>query len=292
LAWKYFQLVGDRRRGAELLRQIPASRENMDELIDVAIGSDVDPEYGLELILQYRGTCDAITTLDQMIATWSPVVRDAAAARLVRHVHHELTNSLRTAIERSGQRADAGTLVELMESRPELFARGEFHLDPSHLAATVRLARLTTDRQALQLACELCQYGQRLDRSLVSMGEPPFVNWFDDHQRFLEATMGRGLDPALEFFSKQWESAPSAESRMTAAAVMVDLLCRQQHWTEALDWSLKGLNGNDSDCGVVPSALEIAGKCGRLADLASSYRSRGKLLMYGVALLCAKDRRE
>jgi hypothetical protein len=291
-AWTYYQLVGNRGRAAEFLRQIPATSDNAAELIDVAIGADVAPDHGLELLLQFRGPCDAITTIDQMIMEWPRETRVACTARLVRHVYAELKECLlQTIRRREGSAPTANNLLEMVDSRRWLFADAAFHIDPSHLAATVRLARLTTAPDALELARELCDYGRRLDRSLMARGVPPFDDLFEDHAAYFDAALGRDVDAVLNRFAARFDAASATEVQASVAAVMIDLLSRNERWSPALDWSLRGLNGADAEGGAAPAIIEIAEKSHRLADLARWYRDRDKLLLHCMALLRERDRR-
>ncbi len=287
LAWKYFQLVGDRRRAAQFLRDIPATAVNAHELIGVALEEGVAPEYGIELSLRFLGTCSAITSMDQCIAFEKEPVRNVAADLLVRHLYRELTHSISGEIEsREGTRPPQVSLLELIEPRPWLFAGDGFQVDPSHLAATIRLGRMTTSRDGLEQSFLLCRYGQRLSPSLIGLGETPFEDLFAAHEKYFAAALGRNVEPALAYFRERLPSeSANRDAGRPAAEVLVDLLCRNDRWPEALQLSLDWLAGGAGNAGIVPSALEIAKRSGQLPKLAEWYRRRGNLLMYGVALL-------
>lgn len=287
LAWKYFQLVGDRSRARQLLREIPPTADNATELIDVALGEGVDPVYGIELTLQFAGTCNAITSMDQVMPFEKSPVRDGAAAMLLQHVHRELLRNVAGEIEsHEGQRPQAEWLGELIAERDWLFAGDSFQVDPSHLAATVRLGRMTTNREGLQIAADLCCYGQRLNPSLIGAGECPFENLFVAHELYFLAALRQGLDSAIPYFQSRVPPATVRnEPARAAAATLVDVLCRNRRWTEALPVSMDWLNGASVATGVVPSALEIARQCGQLDVLAAAYQAKGNLLMYGLAKL-------
>ena len=291
LAWKYFQLVGDRRRAAQMLRDIPSTAENAQELIGVALGEGVAPEYGIELTLRFLGTCSAITNMDQCMAFENEPVRNAAADLLVRHLYRELTRNVVGEIEsREGASPTQSSLVELFEPRPWLFAGDGFQVDPSHLAAAVRLGRMTTSRDGLEQALELCRYGQRISPSLIGSGETPFDDLFPAHGEYFAAALGRNVEHALAYFRERLPSeTANREAGRPVAEVLVDLLCRNQRWPEALKSSLDWLAGCAGNAGIVPSALEIAKRSDQLNKLAEWYRQRGNLLMYGVALLNAGE---
>ncbi len=286
-AWKYFQLVGDRGRAARLLRGISANQSNVQELIDVALAAGVAPEYGIELTLQFLGTCNAITSFDQLMPYLPATVRDPSAGLLVRHVYNELTANVSAAIERrEGKSPGIVALSELIEQRPWLFAEDAYHIDPSHLGATVRIARMTTERTALEQASSLCIYGQRLGSTLTGAGDPPFEELFVAHEKYFDAAMGTGFEPTLAYFRARLPASHQrGESASPAAEVLVDLLCRNNRWSDALRISLDWLDGTAGRNNPAPAALEIAQHAGELETLAKWFRERDNLLMYTVALL-------
>ncbi len=286
-AWKYFQLVGDCGRAARLLQGISANQSNVQELIDVALAAGVAPEYGIELTLKFLGTCNAITSFDQHMPYLPASVRDPSAELLVRHVYNELTANVSAVIERrEGKSRGIAALSELIEQRPWLFAEDAYHIDPSHLGATVRIARMTTARAALEQANSLCIYGQRLGPTLIGAGDPPFEELFVSHAKYFEAAMGKGFEQTLAYFTARLPASHKVgESPSPAAEVLVDLLCRNNRWSDALRISLDWLEGAAGQNNPAPAALEIAQHCGELETLAQWFRQRNNLLMYTVALL-------
>jgi hypothetical protein len=285
LAWKYFQVVGDRSRAAALLREIPPTEENARDLIDVAIGADVDPAYGIDVTLRFKGTCDGISAFDQFAENWSRSTRADAAERLVNHVLDELGRNVQADLERRTGQAVGGTLSDWLASRRDLVTGSAYHIDPSHLVATIRIARLATSAASLRKALVLCAYGRRLDPSLVGAGDPPFEDQFESHEIFFRGALGENVDHALAYFGNEGPSAQDESTQDPRAAVMVDLLARHGRWKEALDWSLAGLGGREHSIANVPTALELARQAGALPRLAEWYRNRQSLLMYAVCLM-------
>jgi hypothetical protein len=288
--WKYYQLVGDRPTAARWLREIPPTDDNIGELIDVALLAGVDPQLGIELTLRHRGTCAGITRIDEAAARWTLATRDAAAAILVAHVYRELANNLAREISRreTSPPAPGLDLAAMSDGRPWLFADRTYQFDPSHLAATVRLARMTSRMSALEQAYRLAVYGLRLDAEIVPAGDPPFEDVFAGHERYFRAAMGRDVDEVLAYFSARLDRETSQAPAQSTAAVLVDLCCRRGRWTEALTWSLRWLDGEPDQQGLVRSALDIARYGGELQRLSDWYRERGDLLRYGVTLLQAR----
>ncbi len=69
--------------------------------------------------------------------------QQAAAALLLRHLHAELLANVRADIVRqSGSEPAETTLAALVADRDWLFADNNYHIDTTHLAATIRFARL------------------------------------------------------------------------------------------------------------------------------------------------------
>ncbi len=179
LAWRYFQLVGDRVRAAELLRAISVTADNVNEIVNVAIDSGVDPIYGLQQILEHQGICNAITTFDGQIAYEPRSIRSQAAEILVDALTAEVTASLRRQIEttESTPLPDNPSVQELFGPRPWLFADGQSYVDVSHLASVVRIARFVRTPPKYQLAAELCEFGEQLREPFTVNGEFPFASF-------------------------------------------------------------------------------------------------------------------
>ncbi len=64
--------------------------ERLAAIIEVAFNHGVSPERGFELILENYGTCPAISAFEQLPPN-DEGTRAACAARLIRHLHRELS---------------------------------------------------------------------------------------------------------------------------------------------------------------------------------------------------------
>lgn len=88
--WLYLRPVGDAARAKQLLHSIEADEQNVEQLIDVAIGHGVSPAWGFRLLLQRMGTCNAITAFESQMHTAPLSERQAAAADLLNHLYDEV----------------------------------------------------------------------------------------------------------------------------------------------------------------------------------------------------------
>ena len=79
----------------------------------------------------------------------------------------------------------------LLEDREWLFLNNNYHLDTTHLAATVRFARALDAAEPLRLALELTEYGRRLSAQFQYPGDPPFTNVYPSHAIFFRALLAK-----------------------------------------------------------------------------------------------------
>jgi hypothetical protein len=291
--WSYFQMVGDRPRAAELLRSIPADAENSDEISEIALEQRVAPDYGIQLILQFRGTCEAITRLQSTLPIDDIHARSHCAAKLLRHVADELTHNVQAEIEKKERKKPTGGgLMDWVGSRQWLFERDGFQIDPSHLSATVRLGRMTDEPEALVDARILCRYGQKLNPMLVGAGPSPFEEFFRAHEIYYSAAVGEDVAGCLAYFRDRLMGLDPAESSWSDIAdVVVDLLCRNQRYDEALDILFQGGFKPRGQEGLVPDAFEIARRGNLFDRLAQWFEREDRLLEYTAALALAQSGR-
>ncbi len=196
--WHYFEPVGDRAQVASLLQQMPVTDENVESLIQVAVGQALHPEYGFQLVLDRFGTCSSITAYESQLAGQTLEVRRGPARMLVDHLYNELMNRLREAIEeQEGSPPTETNISQLIETRPWLFEGLGHHIDTTHLASVVRIAKIVQEDETLQRAVQLCQYGMQLHEDFQYQGHAPFSNIYPDTLLFLRALTGSAkLDPS------------------------------------------------------------------------------------------------
>src|SRR5438093_6617687 len=163
--WMYLRPVGDKSEAAKLFGEIKATDDNLEDLIEICRHEGIDIGRGYGLVLERFGTCNAITTFDSSLARRQRAEQAPAAKLLLRQVHADLVASVTADITRQeGQPPREKTLRELVHDRDWLFQDNSYHLDTTHLAATVRIARALTGADDLRLALDLTEYGLRLSQ--------------------------------------------------------------------------------------------------------------------------------
>lgn len=283
--WMYLRPTGDTAKAAELIRDIEVTDENVDEIIQVTLHEGVDIGHGYALVLSRMGTCNSITTFEQVLAARHQREQQIAAALLLDHVYAELLASVRADIERRESAAPAeSTLEELIQDRRGLFEGGAYHLDTTHLAATVRIARVLEDEAQHRRALEIVQYGRRLAAQYQYPGDEPFHDFYPAHALFYGALLGRGVDEAVAYFAKKAATVDPAEHGSGAIEVYVDLLDRIGRPGDALAAAVKLVPAEIPAPRVAPLLLELAAKAGDTQPVQEFARRRGDLLLYTAAL--------
>jgi hypothetical protein len=243
----YLRPVGDAAWAEQLVRGIAVTDDNVEQVIEVAVGHGVAPAYGFGLLLQRMGTCNAITAFDSQLAQAPLEQRQQAAAALVCHLYTELrrqvvghgqrwlaesttqpsstaardaasevrlapSDAQAVALFAAAESDDSIALVVLLQACPALLANDNYHIDTSHLSSVVRIGRIVDDVAVQHLAWQLCDYGQRLAKLYQPQGEPVFEPYYVAHQRYYEIVMGQGDEQqGLEFFRQR-------RAELTAAA--------------------------------------------------------------------------
>ena len=203
-AWSYLRAAGEKPLLRKWLASVVPDQQHFDELIQLALYEAVDPERGFAWLLAQSGTCNAITQLEGLAGGLQASDLAACTTLLVRHLHEELLGNLRGHLERLQQSIpDTDSISTLLDKYPVLVEEGAYHIDTSHLATTVRFARLITDSAILRLAVDLALYGSRLEKELQYPGQPPFEDLYPAHLIFFRATLGEQVDEAVVFFGKQ-----------------------------------------------------------------------------------------
>ena len=269
-AWPYFRAIGDRETIASAIEStghLEQPGEQIDAIIDIALGERVHPPKGLELVIAQHGICRAITYFEQFPDLER---REACLILLVRTLHAELVANLKHAIERrEGRAPDTNCIPELI-ARPRLAVRRVRRVC-RHLARdqrdSVRGGFSRTGRRSgwrwscATTAC-ICL------RQFKMRGEPPFE---DIYQRPFDL-------PARDYWAKIWMPRSNISKRRSllkhdplraiqSAQVLVGLLVRRERYQEAMQISLEHLSGiapgPSWPCPTLVSALPT---CGRFRD--------------------------
>jgi hypothetical protein len=187
----------------------------------------------------------------------------------------------------------------LIERRDWLFADDAYHIDVSHLSATVRVSPLLTDPAATALAAELAEYGRHLSHRHRFEGEPPFEDVYADHAVYLNALLGKDTEEALTHFRAKMtppaDAAPAAEADFDeyerpfdpapAAQVLVGLLVRLGRLDEAIEVAATHLAGIPEGSLFCPGVSQLCQRAGRPDRLARIARDKGDLVNFAAARL-------
>lgn len=291
-AWPYFRAIGEKEPIVAALEAFEpgagGSDESVGHVVEVAFNGGAHPRRGFELILDHFGVCSAITAFESLPP--DEAVRVACAERLTRRLHEHLVASLRAEIEQRGQpMPPEGTAVpRLLEGRDWLFRDDSYHLDVSHLAAVVRLSPMLADAGAMGLALELTEYGRHLSDRHQYESEPPFERLYEDHGRYLRASLGDDADAAIAHFRAKLPPAdPDGDGDTTPAQVLVRLLVRLGRLDEAIEVSAEHLGNVPEGASMVPGLAQLCARGGRLDRLAEAARAQGDPVRYACAILPA-----
>ena len=284
--WMYLRPVGDKAEAAKLLGQIQATDENYEDLIDVCLHEGTDIGRGYGLVLERFGTCNAITTYDSSIAR-RPRGEQAPAGRLLlRRVHEDLVASVTADIARQqGQPPLEKTLRELVHERDWLFQDNSYHLDTTHLAATVRIARTLSDPDDLRLALDLTEYGRRLSQQFQYQGDEPFAEMYPANGLYFRALLGENADEAVAYFKNKAELLDPQHHGYAGIETYIDLLSRLGRNQEALDAAMKFGIGSIQPLGSAPPLVELASRSGDYSAVLSHCRDKQDLLGFAAALV-------
>jgi hypothetical protein len=283
--WMYLRPVGDRAEAARLLGAIEASDENYEDLIDVCLHEGVDIGRGYGLVLEHFGTCNAITQYDSTIVRRPRSEQVPAARRLLAQVHADLLASVKADIARQeGQQPTGQSLRELLAEREWLFQDNAYHLDTTHLAATVRIARALSEPGDLRLALDLTEYGRRLSQQFQYQGDEPFAETYPAHALYFQALLGENVPEALDYFKTKAEMLDPQYHGYGAIETYVDLLTRLGRHDEALAAAVKFGVGSIQPLGNAPPLVELARKAGDFGPVLAHCRQKEDLLGFTAAL--------
>jgi len=300
--WMYLQPVGDKELNEKLIRKIEADEESIDALIDMAVSQGAAPVYGYRLLLKNYGTCNGITTFDTQANRFDAETQKKMAEELLDHIYLELIENIKYAVEN----AEAGSAVENSENvsvsqqgtdcrladwlqiYPDLTAGGAHHIDTTHLASVMRIARPVDNRESLLKVSELAEYGSRLHEDFRYPGNAPFEDTYHDHQLFYNALLGKDVDTAIEHFLAKTVASEADQLGPVVEETYVEFLSRLGKTTEAVEFLTEQLLGKFESLGIAPPPFELADTPESLEKLRDFYRSSDDLLGYAVCCLKAE----
>lgn len=285
-AWMYLRPVGDKALVAKAMAKIEPNDENMQDLIEIGLHEGISPALGYELVLKNYGTCNAITTFEGALIGRPKADQQAAAGLLLEHLYAELVANVRADIERQEEKApQEGTLAELVADRDWLFSENNYHIDTTHLASTIRFARVLEDPRLLFLAQDLTEYGRRLSRQFQFAGDEPFADVYPSHGLFFAAQRGEQVDEALAYFRDRAQQADLETQGTGPAEVYIALLARLKRYDEAIDAAIELVPPGVRTSGFAPNLLELSRLGGNYDRLMAVCRQRGDLVSFTAGLV-------
>lgn len=292
--WMYMRAVGDRSAAAAAMADIEVTHENLDTVLGLLVHEAVDIGRGTKLSLDLRGTCNTITMLESVVSMRGRSDQQAAVGTLVEHVHAELLASLKADIIRR-EKLDATSDVHasksieaLLATRTALLRDGSYHLDTTHLASTVRFARILDDARLLRLAVDLAQYGRQLHTQYQYASDEPFAELYPMSLAFFRALLGDHVEAALRMFLQKAESLDPQEHGTVAIETYADLLTRVGRPAEAMQFLIKKMPRGMRPFGIAPSLIELAQLSGQFEPMMNHAKERGDIVGYTAALLQSK----
>lgn len=289
-AWTFYRMLGETAPVKDALENVVlVEGEDCQPLVDIAYQQGVHPTKGFDLVLDRYGICSAITMVGSGEFPHGPQVRDHCIKRLIRSLHNDLVERLAQEIERSeGTKPATRKISELVANRPALFADDLYHIDVSHLGAVVQMAIHLSPCPELEMARELCVYGQHLSPRFQFGSDPPFEDQYRDYGVYLAILAGDDVEGGLAHFRAKVEAANPEEVGTFPAEVFVNLLCRLDRHQEALAIARKHLGAVDARRLTCPGIVELCEKTGDFTALAEVAREQGNTVQYLAGLLAAR----
>jgi hypothetical protein len=176
----------------------------------------------------------------------------------------------------------------LIAGRDWLFGDDCYHIDLSHLSSVVQMSMHLTPCPELEMARELCEYGQRLSGRFVNPGDPPFEDLYRAIGIYLAILAGDNVEEGLDYFRRQAEQADPETVGTYPAQVLVNLLLRLERPAEALAVARKYLASADNRQMSCPSIVELCRKVGDYRTLAEVAREQGDPVHFLAGLLATR----
>ena len=286
--WHYLRAVGDRTLVQDELSGMQPNDENLDEFLELCVHEGLDIGRGFQSMLQHYGICNSITTFESAMYGRPRRERALGAGLLVDHLHEQLRSAVLSHIERhEGQTPEDASLSDLIASFPWLCENGTYHIDTTHLASVIRLARELDDVALLEKALELSRYGEQLDAALQYPGDEPFEDLYPNSRRYFCALLGEQQDAHVDYFRQRAEATDPREETTLKIETYIDLLARIGRHEAALQEALRLLPEGVQQTGLAPTLLELAASARNFAPLAELTRRRGDAVGFTLCLLKA-----
>lgn len=288
-AWSFFRMLGEPEPLRAALEQYaPGPDEDVYPVIEIAWQGGVLPKKGFDLVLDRHGVCSAITMVSSSDITGNAELRDYCVGRLVRALHAQLAERLRSDLAARGSTVKPeATITQILADHPELFTEDTYHIDTSHLASVVQMSTYLPPGEENNLARDLCAYGQKLSPGLQGSNESPFEENYTDYLAFLNVIAGIDVERGLERFRGKAERE-AEEGATYPAQVYVNLLLRANRPTEALLAAKQFLLSQDERNMICPGVSELARRSGDYQSMAEAARARNDPVGFLAGLIAGR----
>lgn len=281
-SWPYYRALGDPAPVRQAIDELDPSA-GTDAILEIALGERVHPLKGYTMLLAQHGICRAITLFEQYP---DAATREDALTLVAQKLHQDLRDNLRNVIERNEGAAPSGdTIADLISNRDWLFGEFCYHIDVSHLMSVVRMCAESDRESTLRLGRDLARYGMRLHSELQYKGDPPFEDFYRDHELYLGARLGDNVDAAIAHFRARVASYDYEQIGTYPAQVLVRMLLklgRKQEAVEVFERWVGDTDPNYLSCPSLPQLCQMAGDYERMRKLAEK---DGDAIRYTAALL-------
>ncbi len=289
-AWAYYRMLGEPEAVTAALETAqPPEGDEGQQLIEIAFHQGAHPRQGFAWILERYGICSAITMASGQEFP-DPAVRAFCVGRLVSALHEQLRQRLADEVAGREGTMPAGTVGQLLAGRDWLCEDEFYHIDISHLSSVVQMSLHLSPGEELNLARDLCAYGQRLSPRFQYAGNPPFEDQYRAYGVYLATLAGDGVEEGIAYFRDKAENADPETVGTYPAEVLVNLLLRLERPAEALAVARRFLAGVDGQRLSCPSIAELCRRANDYRTLAEVARQQGDPVHFMAGLLASVPR--
>jgi len=288
-AWIYFRMLGEPEPVKQALEQHQIQEgEDCQQLIEIAFHQGVHPRKGFDWILERFGICSTITMVSGQEFT-QPEIRDYCIKGLVRCLYEQLRQRLVDEVTRHDDKPPAAqTVGELVAGNDWLFEDEFYHVDVSHLGAVAQMSIHLAPGKELDMARELCLYGQKLSPRFQYAGEPPFEDQYRDYGIYLSILAGDHVEEGIAHFRTKVENADADTVGTMPAEVLVNLFVRLNRPAEALAIARRHLVKSENQRPSCPTIGELCRQTSDYQTMAEVAREQGDPVHFMAGLLAAQ----
>jgi hypothetical protein len=284
-AWFYFNMLGEPEAVRQHIENLELTdADDVQPVIEVALYHGVHPQKGFDLVVERYGICNAITTYSGQDFSRSPDAKQHAIRALVRTLYTQLLERLKADLEGRGLAISNAQMVGgIVESHPELFDEGAYHIDTSHLSSVVQFSLELEPCPERSLARQLAAYGEKLSDNFKFASDPPFENSYSDYRILLNVLDDVDVPSGVAHFEAK--VAPNAADGNTfPAEVYVNLLLKLGRKPEAILVAKKYLAAESRQLSC-PGVYELCQQAGDFQGLADAAKTRGDGVHFVASLI-------